>query len=365
MTLDLSDRHNMFYWQTNRNISAKNLKEIFLDRAKTFDTQSVIPAIEYGMQLTGKSKKDAQVNAIGNLITDGLVNNVVKAQLADNTEVIFRMHPPQVKNGYFWVERVASQEAKSHGVPSYSTYIIVDDQKKFPFDFMILEALPGQTMRNFTHSGEIGYRWEEQLIRETGKYVGLIHTIKPKGFGFFKNDIAKNENRLEGQYHSFDQHIYAALDMDLTSLSLQKQITPDQIHTILGIFKENHQLMNCDTPVLIHNDIADWNQLSDGNHVTGIVDWDECISGDPVMEFSAYSLFFGEPRMTWFKEGYSEVNTLPDNFEKKFQLFKLRYLISKLSLRIKMASVHDSDGLQRNIKRGFQAMNEVFQYFGV
>jgi len=123
--------------------------------------------------------------------------------------------------------------------------------------------------------------------------------------------------------------------------------------------------MRCDSPVLIHNDIADWNTLSDGKQVTGIIDWDECFSGDPVMDFSAYSLFFGEPRMTWFKEGYSETNTLPEQFEDKFQLFKLRYLVSKLKLRVTMATVHDSEGLQRNIRRGFEALKEVFSYFGV
>jgi hypothetical protein len=83
------------------------------------------------------------------------------------------------------------------------------------------------------------------------------------------------------------------------------------------------------------------------------------------MDFSAYSLFFGEPRMTWLKEGYAETNTFPESFEDKFQLFKLRYLVSKLKLRVKMATVHDSPGLQRNIRRGFQAMDEVFSYFGV
>ena len=30
-----------------------------------------------------------------------------------------------------------------------------------------------------------------------------------------------------------------------------------------------------------------------------------------------------------------------------------------------MATVHNSAGLQRNIKRGFEAMGEVFKYFEV
>jgi aminoglycoside phosphotransferase (APT) family kinase protein len=363
--LDLSNRTNMFYWQTNRSISAQDMKKIFLDRSKIVDKKEIIQAIEFSMQKSGKSEKEAKVTEVGKLISDGLVNNVLKATIADGTKIVIRAHPKNVKNGYYWSESVASQKAKEKGALSYSTYSIVDDQKKLPFDFMIIESLPGETMRNFTKSGEIDYKWEEQLIRETGRNLGLIHQVKTKGFGFFDNQIAKNEKRLQGQYNSFYKHIFAALDEDLDYLLKSNNITKKQKDKILKLFKSNKNLMQCKNPVLIHNDIADWNTVSDGEHVTGIIDWDECFSGDPVMEFSAYSLFFGEPRMSWLKEGYSETNKLPEQFEDKFQIFKLRYLVSKLKLRVKMATVHDSPGLQRNIRRGFEAMKEVFEYFQV
>jgi len=222
--LDLSDRTNMFYWQTNRRISAKVMKEIFLDRSKSFDKSVIKPAVEYGMQKAGKSKKESKVVEIGDLITDGLVNNVLRVRIADETEVIFRMHPKGVKNGYFWAESVAAFKAIEKGVSTYTTYIIVDDREKFDFDFMIMEALPGETMRNFTKSGEIEYQWEEQLIRQTGKYLGLIHQVKPKGFGFFDNQVAKKEQILKGQYKTFKEHIFAALDNDLDNLEKFKTI---------------------------------------------------------------------------------------------------------------------------------------------
>jgi len=237
--LDLSDRTNMFYWQTNRNISASDMKKIFLDRSSTFDKNTIIPAIEYGMRKAGKSEKDSKVMSVGELITDGLVNNVLKATIADETKVVFRMHPEGVKNGYFWVESVASQNAKDKGALSYSTYSIVDDGEKFPFDFMIMEALQGETMRNFTKSGEIEYEWEEQLIRETGQNLGLIHQVKTKGYGFFNNMIARNEKRLQGQYDSFDQHIFASLVEDLASLVESGNITEDEekLRTCLKIIE--------------------------------------------------------------------------------------------------------------------------------
>ena len=121
--------------------------------------------------------------------------------------------------------------------------------------------------------------------------------------------------------------------------------------------------MKCKQGSLIHNDIADWNELSDGKSVTGIMDWDECFCGDRLMEVAAYSLFYGEPRLTWFKEGYSKVNKLEKN-EDKFQLFKLRYLISKMHLRKKRSTIDPSPTMKQNIVRGIQEMEEVFDYFG-
>ena len=361
--LDLSDRKNMFYWQTNRKITAKQQKEVFLDRNQSVKKEEAKAAIEYGMIQAGKKKSEVKVIELSDPIEFGSVNSVLKATLADGTKIVIRIHPHFVKNGYFWAEKVATSEAKRMGVPTFDTYFIDDSQTKFSFAFMIMEALPGKTLQEFTRTGSMEH--EKKLIKETGKYVALIHQVHPKGFGFFDNQKAKLDGILQGQYEQFKDHIYAALDEDLSFLIEYHVLTKDQSLMIQRIFDKNQPLMNCKKPSLIHNDIADWNLLSDGKHITGIIDWDECFAGDPVMDFSAYSLFFGEPRMSWFKEGYEEISKLPKQFEEKFQLFKLRYLISKMHLRKKRLLVYNSEGLQQKLERGLQAMKEVFTYFGV
>jgi Ser/Thr protein kinase RdoA (MazF antagonist) len=170
---------------------------------------------------------------------------------------------------------------------------------------------------------------------------------------------------LVGQYKEFSHHIFAALEEDLDFLVGADVFPETQKNKIIKIFEDNRHLMEVLTPSLIHNDVADWNEVSDGQHITGVVDWDECFSGDPVMDFAAYSLFYGEPRMTWFKEGYQEIAELPESFEEKFQLYKLRYLVSKLHLRKKRLMVYESETLKYLLTRGLEAMTEVFAYFKV
>ncbi|MFH1244265.1 MAG: aminoglycoside phosphotransferase family protein [bacterium] len=358
--LDLRDRTNMFYWQTNRKITAQQQKEVFLDRYQVVKTEDVKAAIQYAMKQIGTN---TVITELSEPIEFGSVNTVRSAKMSDGSSIVVRMHPYHVKNGYFWSESVAVSEAKKQGALVYDTLFVDDSMNKFPFAFMIMTALPGKTLKEYTDQKD--YLYTERVVRETGRNVALIHKVTPSGFGFFLNNISKNEKRLQGQYQRFEQHIFAALEEDLNFLKEYKVIDEDKKQKIVGVFESNRHLMNCPKASLIHNDVADWNETGDGEHVTGLVDWDECFAGDPAMDFAAYSLFYGEPRMTWFKEGYQEIAKLPDQFEEKFQLYKLRYLVSKLHLRKKRLLVYESENLLYLLQRGLEAMAEVFDYFKV
>lgn len=359
--LDLSDRTNMFYWQTNRRISATQQQHIFLTRHARLNEDLLQKAVVAGMKRAGFFGDDTRVASHLPIIAFGSVNTVVPVVLKSGREVVIRMHPPEVKNGYFWVEAVATKLAKALGVPTYTCLVVDDRRKNVPFDYMIMTRESGQPMQGLR---PLGVELEERLVRETGRYAAMIHGIVPEGFGFFRNDIAKRQGRLVGQYKTLRQHIEAGLAQDLRFLTNVGTITSAQHKTIESLFQMHTNLMSIKQPVLIHNDIADWNQLSDGKRITGMMDWDECVGGDPIMELAAYSLFFGEPRMHWFIRGYEEVRKL-DDWKEKFEFFKLRYLVSKLHLRKKRLLVEDSDDLQRKLTRGLEAMMEVFAYFGV
>jgi len=356
---DLSDRTNMFYWQTNRNISAQQDKDIFINRHHHVDMSLVRIAIEQGMKSAGFGNGDTKIKFIHPVIERGLVNTVIPIDLESGKQIVIRMHPTGVKNGYFWVEKKATDLVKNTEVPVYECLYVDDKQTNVPFDYMIMTRVPEKPMQELW---PIEVDIEKSLVRETGRLVAHIHKIKPAGFGFFRNDIAKSKSILQGQYSAFSEHIFAAFEEDMRFLREQQVISHDQQKVIEHLFSDHDDCFMCDQGVLVHNDIADWNELTDGKVVTGIMDWDECFSGDPLMELAASSLFFGEPRMTWFKEGYTEVTPLEEERD-KYELFKLRYLLSKMHLRKKRSLVDSSPQIMRNLTRGFEAMKEVFSYF--
>lgn len=359
--IDLSNRANMFYWQVNRRISAQQDKDIFLTRHERFDEHLLRKAVVSSMTQAGYSGADREIACVEPFIARGLINTVVPVVLKSGRKIVIRMHPPEVKNGYFWVESVVTTCARSVHVPTYTCLMVDDTRTQVPFEYMIMTRERGKPVQDLW---PLPSDLEERLVIQTGRIAARIHAITPKGFGFFQNSIAKDEGRLEGQYNNLRDHIEAGLEEDLGYLRDSETITTKQRKTIESLFSKHMSLCSSQQPVVIHNDIADWNELTDGVHITGMMDWDECVGGDPVMELSAYSLFFGEPRMSWFIRGYEEVRRLGD-WKEKFELFKLRYLVSKLHLRKKRATVDHSDQIMRNLARGLEAMTEVFAYFRV
>lgn len=363
MLIDLTDRRGMFYWQVDRNISPSQIKSIFLNRKNLFDPEMTKKAIFRSMITAGKTEKQAQVINIGKPISFGSINNAIPATIADGTNLIIRIHPSEVKNGYFWVEKLAAEEAQKAGVPSFHTYFINDDRKEFDFDFMVMSRLPGQTMQSLWPIEKV---LDTQLIEETGKYMAMIHSVKVDGYGFFLNSKAKKDNKLVGQYDNLHGHFFSSFENNLTSLVDFKVFDFEKSRRINRVFEKNTTLIQIDKASLIHNDIADWNQLVENDHVSGFVDWDECIGGDPVMDFAQWSLFFDENRLNHLKEGYVKVSPLPDNFNEKLHLYKLRYMVSKMVLRMKRLSVDPhNEVLLKVIKRGYVVMKEEFDYFEI
>lgn len=351
-TLDLSSREHSFYWQTDRKITELQIKEIFLDRHASFDEKSAKAAVEYGMK--------KKVKTLIPPIKSGSINSVVKATLEDGMEVIMRMHPNGLKNGYFWAEKTMADAARTARVPTYTTYFIDDSKELFPFDYMIISCERGENMH---HAGPYDAETDKILIEDTGRLMALTHSVKTSRFGFFDNAIAKKTNTLVGIHNKWKDHIYASFTDNLTYLVTSNSISQNEREQIENIFKDHNHLIECNSPRLIHNDIADWNQLTDLKKITAFIDWDEGFSGDPICDFSTYSVFYNDIRLGSLIRGYETITKLPSDFEEKFHLYRLRYIISKLTLRTKRSVFDKTDFLKQNLMFAQNLMKKELEWY--
>jgi fructosamine-3-kinase len=358
-----TDRSNMFYWQVDRPFTPLETKEIFLDRYTYADEEEIKKAMVYGLTQYGLSESQAQIiefNPPGKVLSS--VNLIYSAKTASGLEVIIRVHPQQAKNGYFWVEKVATDLANQQGVPTYKTYFVDDSGSNFPFDYMIIEKLPGDTMQLLW---PIDPELDRQLVSENGKYLALIHQIQTQKYGFFNNAVAKTEGKLMGIHNKWNEHIYAAFDKNIKFLLDNQVFSQDDCKKINQIFGRNEDLIKCDKPCLIHNDLADWNELAYQNHISGILDWDECFSGDPIMDFAAWSVFFPFERMKHLITGYQTMNPLPAGYMEKLHLYRLRYIVSKCVTRKTKILIAPNARYQEMLDFGLKILKEEFTWYGL
>lgn len=354
----ISDRSECFYWQTDRKISAEEAAIIWKDRHSAITNEELLDRINSELKVDKLSyieafDEDAQTS-LGN------VNSIRVGALESGKKVIIRCHPKGVKNGYFHSESLASSIALKNNIPAYNTYLIHELENEKDISYQVIEKLKGDTVQFYLEKNP---EKEEKIVYEIGKAMASLHKIKVNGFGPFNNDEAKKGN-LVGLHKSLSDSINAGVEENLERLVDFDILSKDIADKMKNLFTDN-PLLNCDISVLVHNDFADWNLLTDGNAITGVIDWDECVGGHPIQEIACWSTFFEPERITPFLNGYFSETPKYDNFDILFQLFRLRYTISKMALRTTRYTYLQTPAFKNKIESGKKQLEELTEIFNL
>lgn len=355
----IADRRDVFYWQTDRAVDPEQAGHIWADRHRYFTDDELVESVNGALgddKLVGIEPLDleAQTN-LGN------VNSVRVGELTSGKEVIIRCHPKGIKNGYFHAEATAARKAKEAGLPSYDTLAVHDYEGGDDFAFQVIEKLPDTAIKKWleTHPDD-----ETVLLPEIGKAMARLHQIKVDGFGAFDNEKAKS-GELVGLHQTFAEAVRAGLPFNLDVLTKESILTDEQSQAITALFSDENLLLDVPQAVLVHNDFADWNLLTDGKEVTGILDWDECVGGDPVSDIACWSTFFDPERLKGFLDGYWQIAEKPSDFDDKFELLRLRYVLSKMTLRLRRYSWEPTDFMREKIETGKVHLAQSMEYFAL
>jgi len=355
----IADRSDIFYWQTDRAVEPEQAGYIWADRHRYFTDIELVERVNTALA-------DDKLAAIEPLDLDaqtnlGNVNSVRVGQLVSGKEVIIRSHPKGIRNGYFHVEAAAAHRAKEAGLPSFDTLAVHDYEGGDDFAFHVLEKLSGTAIKKWLEANPGD---EAKLLPQIGKMMARLHQISVDGFGPFDNELAKN-GELIGLHNTLGEAVRAGLPFNLEVLTRENVLTAEQAAAMTTLFGDDNPILKDAKSVLVHNDFADWNLLTDGNDTTGILDWDECVGGDPVSDIACWSTFFEPERLQAFLEGYWQIADKPDDFQERFELLRLRYVLSKMTLRIRRYSWDPSDFMKDKIETGKTHLAQSMEYFGI
>ncbi len=356
---DIADRQDVFYWQTDRAVDPEQAGHIWADRHRYFTDDELLGSIN---NVLGENKLAAieplDLEAQTNL---GNVNSVRVGELTSGKEVIIRCHPKGIKNGYFHAEAEAAKRAKEADLPTYDTLAVHDYENGDDFAFQVIEKLSGTAIKKWLEQHPDD---EAKLLPQIGKMMARLHQVQVDGFGAFDNEKAKS-GELVGLHNTFGEAVRAGLSFNLDVLTKENILTAEQSQAVTTLFGDNNPLLDVTQAVLVHNDFADWNLLTDGEDVTGILDWDECVGGDPASDIACWSTFFDPERLKGFLDGYWQEAEKPDDFDERFELLRLRYVSSKMTLRLRRYSWEKTDFMKDKIEIGKVHLAQSLDHFGL
>lgn len=219
----------------------------------------------------------------------------------------------------FSSEKWAIDKAREKGVPAPQVLLIeeVEDKKK-KVRVSVETKLPGIALG----ASNLPENETKAVVLEAGEILAKIHSVAPKKFGRISDE---GVGELES-WESFmlrptqPPHLQNLLD------SAQKAgIAKEQIDQALKILTENKDVYKDVTPHLLHGDYGPKHILVEGGKISGILDFENATSGDPTYDFAWWSYFWkNRPPIDWLKEGYEKEGKLPDNFDLKLRLGRIR-----------------------------------------
>ena len=290
-------------------------------RYETFDEQSIPHILRDSLGMSAVSWKKPESWSTSHIIYMVTVSERERP-------VVLRANigwgKPEV---YMEVEKRITDEVATMSIPVNRILYVDASRKKFPFDFQLQDMLEGMDIEAHFHGTREDY---DQISFDLGRYVAMWGELRYEGFGRFDNPKS-----------TMYDYIVTRLDEDIAFLCDKKILLyPDKVRNLFETYKP---VMNVKTGTLVQYDLADHNMMFDGKRtITGIYDWEAAIIGDPVLDLASAPTWKTQyPRQKKMIEGYKSIRDLPNFFQEKMDIYRLRTMIWKMVYAKRVGILND------------------------
>jgi len=225
---------------------------------------------------------ESRVSPIG----AGLYNDSYTVD-SDKGRFVLRVAPPDSSPKVFYEIDMMKSEVTIHRLVREYTNVSIPEIIYHDFsreiigrDYLIMEYLEG-------HPG----LFDE---RELGRYVRQIHAIHSEKFGYPER-AAPTAKSWPDIFHAYVELIFK----DCLSCGV---IDPSEYNHFMSIYEKHESAVVDVSPSLLHLDLWAQNILTIDGKISGILDFDRGLYGDPELEFAVLDTYgYSTPE---FFEGY-------------------------------------------------------------
>jgi aminoglycoside phosphotransferase (APT) family kinase protein len=199
-----------------------------------------------------------------------------------------------------------------------------------PLDYQICEVAQGSTLYDQSKRHALS----NKTLHIFGATLARIHKIKTTGFGPISVRATKT-GKLCGIHTRWRNYILCNIDLHIKKCLEIKAITKKDAIAIQAYFMNKRKILDTAPSVILHGDVANHNVIVHHHKITAFIDWEDCLSGDPIFDVAYYAT--GAYKHTeWLKsflDGYFSTSTQTHDFWERYWLYFLRIALSKTVLR--------------------------------
>lgn len=238
----------------------------------------------------------------------------------NDKKYVLRIAPlPQIPV-LFYEKNMMKKEPAVHSIILDKTNVPVAKIIRYDFsgsiiqnNWLLMERLRGDALSEISIGGKI----LDKLFFKLGRSIREVHKIKNSWFGY--PEKSGHDPGEKNWYNAFFK-MWSGLLENIRETNLYSDNDVEWLKTLLAekkiYFNHNPE------PSLLHMDIWAQNILTDQNgELTGIVDWDRSLWGDPEIEFSVLE-YCGISKPS-FWEGYGKT----PEFTRGYEIRRLFYFL--------------------------------------
>ncbi len=260
-------------------------------------------------------------SVLGNRVTRiekdylGASNAVYFATLADGLHCVVRISPPD--QGALLAQEIwAYTQARVVGVPVPEILAADTSLRSFPKPYIILRRLPGVP----AYQANLAPAEWAAILKQLGHYLSRIHTIRLPGFGY----LVPQGAAYAGRSASLWDYVQEELDRCVRALPAAV-LSKERAEDIRARLQRERSSFVLGAASLLHGDYQLKNVLIQGVEVTGIVDFETLVAGDPVADFRALHYWSKQQHtdLDAVRRGYGDKRLFDDAFMKKLYLYEI------------------------------------------
>ena len=265
---------------------------------------------------------------------------------SEEGQYVIRVAPSRRNVFVFYERGMMAQEPQIHALVRAETAVPVprilgfdDSHTLIDHDYMLMDALPGRPLTEMPQSNF------EHVLGQIGEMLAEVHQLHTNQYGYLGT-----HKPMQPQMHWVDAFaiMWNKLVDDIVGI---RHYSKAESVFVRGLLEEHLRLFDRKVPSsLLHMDIWHQNILVDEqSQVTGLLDWDRALWGDPEIEFAVLDYCGLSGPAFW--EGYGQERDTSTEAKIR-QVFYLLYELQKY--------IVIEQGRRRNAQKAHQYKQQVF-----